>query len=180
LKRRLFWLLLVAAVLLGVSGIAVACGGGGEERLSAEEYFQKLQTISDDLEKQGATLDSEFQAAVGSETGDEVDVGAVQRVLAEGGTAFRRALDDLENLTPPSNVENAHRAFVEQVRVRTDLIESLADRAAEAGSASDLQEVFAEFESPELEAEATRFSDACRALEGLASDNGIQVQLNCE
>lgn len=179
MKRRVVWFLLFAALSLGVSGIAVACGGG-KERLSVEEYFQRLQAISDDLDEQGATLDSEFEAAVGPGTADGVDVGAVQKVLAEGGAAFRGALDDLESLNPPSSLEDAHRTFVEQVRVRTDLIESLAQRATEAQSASDLGEVFAEFESPELEQEATRFSAACQALEGLATDNGIQVSLNCE
>lgn len=178
MKRRVLWLLLVTALVLGISSLAAACGGG-EEGLSVEEYFQQLQTISDDLEKQGATLDSEFEAAFGSETG-EVDVDAVQRVLSDGASAFRGALDDVEDLEPPSEAADAHGAFVEQVRARTDLMESLADRVAEAESASDLGEVFAEFEGPELEKEAVSFSDACRALERLAADNGIQVQLNCE
>jgi hypothetical protein len=180
LKRRLVWLLLVTALSLGVSGIGVACGGGGEERLSVEEYFQKLQTISDDLEKQGATLDSEFEAAFGSGTSDEVDIDAIRKTFGQGATAFKDALNDVESLEPPSSVENAHDGFVAEMRVRTDLIESLADRAAEAESASDLEEVFVAFEGPEFETQAVRFSDACHALEGLAADNGIQVQLNCE
>jgi hypothetical protein len=179
LRRRVPLLLLFTALALGISGVAAACGGG-EEGLSVEEYFQQLQTISDEFEERGATLDSEFEAAFGSGTSDEVDVDAIQRILGEGATSFKDALNDAESLEPPSNVENAHREFVEEMRVRADLIESLADRAGEVESASDLEEVFAEFESPELETQAVRFSDACRALEGLAADNGIQADLNCE
>lgn len=85
----------------------------------------------------------------------------------------------MESLDPPSEAEAAHSVFVRELRFRVELMESLADRAAEVESLSGLEEVFAEFEDPEFEVAAVRFDDACRALEQVAADNGIEVDLDC-
>lgn len=171
--------LLVVALLAGISAVAASCGDG-EEALPAEEYFQQLQSISSELDDRVQTLDSEYEAALGSETGSEVDVEAIQSILDEGASAFRDALDAVESLDPPSGVEDAHREFLQEARARTELLESYASRAGEAESPSELEAAFAEFDDPNGDAMALRFAAACEALETIAADQGIQVDLNCE
>ena len=158
-------------LLLGVGAVAAACGGG-EEELSLEEYFQKLETISDDLRERGEAFDPE--------TGELPNIDTLQRLLSEGVSAFQDALNEAENLDPPSEVKGAHDTFLQEARARMEVFESLADRAAEVESLSGLEDVFAEFEDPDSEAADVRFDDACRALEQVAADNGIELDLGCE
>ena len=179
MKRRVVGLLLLTALLLGASTIAAACGGGDEE-LSLEEYFQKLQTSSDDLEQRGEASASELGDDFDPETGELPSIDTLQRILSEGVSAFQDALNEVESLDPPSEVKGAHDTFLQEARARMEVFESLADRAAEAESLSDLEDVFAEFEGPDFEAADIRFEDACRGLEQVAAENGIEVDLNCE
>jgi hypothetical protein len=179
MKRRVLGFLLVTALLLGVSTIAAACGGG-EEELSLEEYFQKLQTISNDIKEREEGLDTEFEMAFDPETSPETTIDIVESVLSQGASASKAAFDDVDSLDPPSEVEDAHNEFLREGRARTELLESLADQAAKVESLPGLEDMFAEFDSPDLEVAAVRFDDACRALEQVAADNDIEVDLNCE
>jgi hypothetical protein len=178
MKRRVLGSLVATALLLGVSSIAVACGNVGDE-LSLGEYFQQLETISNDLEERGEVVERELETAFDPEGGIESAIDTLQGLLSEGASAFEDALADIESLEPPSEAENAHNVFVEEARGRVELVEDLADRVAEVESLSDLEEVFAQLESPEFQAADRRFRDACQALQGIATDNGIDVDLDC-
>ena len=179
MKPRVLGFLLVMGLLLGVGAVAAACGNG-EEELSLEEYFQKLQTISNDIKEREEGLDAQFETAFDPETSPETTIDIVESVLSQGASASREAFDDVDSLDPPSEVEDAHNEFLREGRGRTELLESLADQAAEVESLSGLEDVFAEFEDPEFETAAVRFDDACRALEQVAADNDIEVDLTCE
>jgi hypothetical protein len=170
----------IAAVGIAlVMGVATACGDG-EDKLSVEEYFQKLQTISDDLREREEALGSEFQTAFDPETSPDAAIDTLGRVLGEGASASREVFDDVDSLDPPSEVEDAHNEFLREGRATTRLLETLADRAAEVESLFGLEDVHAELEGPDFEAAGVRLEDACRALEGIAADNGIEVDLDCE
>jgi hypothetical protein len=179
MKRRVLGFLLVTALLFGVGAITAACGGG-EDELTLEEYFQKLQTISDDLEEREKALDIEFEMAFDPETSPDTSVDTAQRVMGEAASASREVFDDVDSLDPPSEVEDAHNEFLREGRATTRLLETLADRAAEVESLFGLEDVHAELEGPDFEAAGVRLEDACRALEGIAADNGIEVDLDCE
>jgi len=176
MRPRVLGFLLVTALLLGVSTIAAACGGG-EDELSLEQYFQQLQTISDDLEERGQVIASELGGDFDPETGELPSIDTLQRFLSEAVSAHQDALNEAESLDPPSEVESAHDEFVQATRDRVEFIESLADQAAESGSASGLLEIFTQV-SLGSEQE-TRFEDACQELERIAVDNGIGADLGC-
>jgi hypothetical protein len=178
MKRRALGSLLVTALLLGAGIIAAACGEGGEEP-SLKEYFQQLETISNELEERGVAVERELETAFDPEGGIDAAIDALQGLLTEGVSAFEDAFADIERLEPPSGVENIHRVFVEEARGRAELIETLADQIAEVESLSDLEEIFAQLESPEFQAADRRFRDACQVLQGIATDNGIDVDLDC-
>ncbi len=177
MKRRVLGFLLVTALLFGVGTITAACGGG-EAELTLDEYFQKLETVSDDLEQRGEALGTELEEDIDLETGELPSIETLRRLLSEGVSASQDALDETERLDPPPDVKSAHNEFVEAARGRVEFIESVVDEVVESESVSDLLEIFTQV-SLGSEQE-TRFEDACRALEQIAVDNGIQADLNCQ
>lgn len=179
MKRRALGFVLVTALLVAVGAIAAACGDG-EEELTLEEYFQRLQTMSDDLNERGEALETELEGLFDPAASEQQSIAAGRRFLDGNVSIIRDGLDVLEDLDPPSQVGDSHNKFVDAANGLRDRIGDLADRAAEVQSAADLEEIFAEFQSPELETIDERFVDACQALERIASENGIQVDLGCE
>ncbi len=179
MKRRVLGFLLVTALLAAVASFATACGGGGGDELTLDEYFQQLQAIGDDLEEQGNALEAEIEGAFTAETSAEEAIAALEAFLTEGVEVFQEALAEIEDMNPPSEAKDAHDRFVESARTRVDLIENLAESVGEAETLEDLQQVITDLADVQLE-EETRLQEACHSLEQIASDKGLQLDLNCD
>ncbi len=156
---RLPVFLFVAALALLVAAIAAACDGDGG--LSLEEYFSEMQAISDDVNAGRDALSREFQAVS----------------LLEGlAMVASEARDRLGGIDPPAEAEDAHNELALAFAAVEAVCQGAADGAAEVESRSEITELLSACKSVEA---SSQFRVPCRALELLADDNGIQVNLRC-
>jgi hypothetical protein len=175
---RSWFIIALAALLLVLGTIAGACDGGGGRAL--EEYFQRIESVLRSADDDFGKLVAEFEEAV-----DEVET---EEGVTEAFRAYSRSADelyadvvaDLESIDPPSDVEDAHEEFVAAETAGRDMFEELNEQAQRAESASDMEEWMAEFGGPEVTAVSNRSDQACLALQVIADDNGVDVDLECE
>ena len=92
---------------------------------------------------------------------------------------FRQTLNDLNDIHPPAQAQDAHEEFVAALSRMLALAEHFNDRLADLESPSDLEALLAQNE-PSFDAAAERFDNACVQLQGIAHENGIEVNLGCE
>jgi hypothetical protein len=167
------FLVMFLAVVAG-SLLLAACGGGGGEEMTLDEYFQQFDAIEESmktsvgaLEESGATVGEDVQA-----TRDYVDgyYGIVQK-----------GLTDVKALKPPAEAKDAQDAFVAALGNMISLWQDLSTRLAEVQTTEELGTLLTGLAG---EAEWTdtsqQFTDACRALQTIATDKGIEVTLDCE
>jgi hypothetical protein len=165
--------LAIAATLLTLGAVAVGCGG--TEALSAEEYFNRLEAIANETqEKESAAQPSEEDSA--SLTPDEVkERGA--KFLNSSAAINEDALKKVEDLKPPDDLQEAHGRLV---AAEDDMAKRFRDFAAEVRDIppEDVEDFF----NSQVFVESTfaDFDAACSALQDLADDKDIDVDLSCE
>ena len=169
---RVRWLLLLGAGLAVVLALG-ACGGGGE-RLSAEDYFKKLEAISNDTsEKESAVQPSEEETA--NQTPEELKQTAIE-FLNSTAAILEEGAKKAEDLNPPDDIQDAHEAaingFKAEARTFTDFADELQDVAPE-----DVEDFFNSKVFVESTFAASR--QACLALQGVADDRNIDADLRC-
>jgi len=161
--------LLLAALMAGALLLA-ACGG--EEKLDLDQYFRGLDDIVDTADTRVDTLMDEAQG-VGEET-------EATRVYFEGFEAiFEQTLNDLNDLHPPAEVRDAHDEFVAALAAGLAVWEDFSTQLADVESPSGLKTLLAEFELA-FDAAAERLDNACLQLQGIADQNAIEIDLECE
>lgn len=104
------WLLL----LLAVAGTAAVAGCGGEDRLSREEFENRLQSIDRRESERFGQLAQRVRRLKPDQT-LPADVRQGMRDVAAGN---RRAADELDELNPPEDAANATDALIEALRER--------------------------------------------------------------
>jgi hypothetical protein len=161
--------LLTSLVLLACAGIVVACGGG--EGQSLEEYFRELKAVEDEMNARAVAALQQYPTAF-------EESAATRDYLVETSSIVNDALDALRGMDPPEQAQPAHSEFVDAAAATQDLWDELAGALGEAPSPSDAAEVSERY-GPQLEAASARFEAACLALEAVAADNGIDVDLDC-
>jgi len=164
----------IGAAVLGASAIGAGCGDAGDGSLSPEQYFQQVQAIWDDYDQQEAAMSRQFPAGFGEPEATQKGFSAVTAI-------FREALGKQGDLDAPAGAQEAHQEFLAAGRVVLEASEDTADRLAEAESWSEVEELMSDLQQDsEIVAAADRFTDACFALEAIAHNNDIDVDLNCE
>ena len=165
-------LLPIGALLVALGAIASACGGGN---LSLPEYFRQVEGTSNEMDDRFAALGIE----VVSEEELDLEAGVIEanRIFYNAALPIQRDFADaLADIDPPADVEDAHKEIVDATAELVQVYQDVADRLADVGSASELDELFDE---PELETASYRFAQACFQLQGIADANGIDVDLEC-
>ena len=162
-------------VLLLVAGLAVACSDGDGGSLSLEEYFQQLDEAQNDVDQR---FEDAFQLEEPGPDTSEEDIAAFAREVVQ---AFATILGDAEgtfgDLEAPAEAEDAHDALVLAIGDATTALDSVEDDLPDALSLEELETFFS---SSDLEAATTAVDEACVALQTIADDNSIDVDLACE
>ncbi len=171
MARRTAAPLIILALLLALGTTAAACGG---DDLTLEEYFQRMETLDDAanerFEPLVEALDQEFESEA-----DQVE--ATRAFFNADIPILRDFVDALDDLDPPTEVEDPHEEFVAAGRDQVDAFQDLTGRMTVVESISELEELL---DDPELDAASDRFDKACFELQEIAADNGIAFDLGCE
>jgi hypothetical protein len=166
----------LVALALSAAPLALACEDGGDE-LTLDEYFARLERISVEVDERQAGLDEQYADALNATTySDEMRDGIASFVAAQGalGADFAADLGDLE---PPVEVETEHRAALDAF----DALPAHFDRLVDAvESAQSIDEIVAAFNDPPFSAAVGRTNDTCWALQDIATERSIDVNLQCE
>jgi hypothetical protein len=169
MKRRTLGLLFVTALLFAVGAIAVACGG--EEQLTMEEYFPQLDALAESTNSQLDALDQKYPQAF-------QDPDETRAALEEANTILNDAFSQLDDMNPPDEVKQAHDEFRASVGERRATLQAISDQLVEVETPAELLQAL-EPQADELDAANARLEAACLALQGIADDNGIVVDLEC-
>lgn len=170
--------------LAGVVSMALvagaACGGGGGgSALTLEEYFQQMETIAGDLDQRSNELSDRYDQDVNNAASEEEVLKLTAQFFEDGAAATRSALDRVEKLRPPSEAKDEHEEFLAAGRAIVDLFDGIIERAKAAKSADDIQALGNDLDNPPYSDASKRADDACFALQEVADQNNIDVDLTC-
>ena len=168
-------LLSLAVALLAMGAVAQGCSG--TKSLSAEEYFAKLKSISDEAaEKESALQPSEEEAA--NFTGETEKDFAIEFLDSEA-TIIEDAFTQIEDLNPPDDIKDAHDEFVRTGKERAETFRDFADQAGDIAAET---EAIDEFFNTKVFVQSTfaPADEACSALQEIADAKEIDADLSCE
>jgi hypothetical protein len=111
--------------------LAAGCGGGGEDRLSQEEFQQRADAICERYDKKIQALGSPQSPA---------DIPAY---VAKGIPLLRQGIAELRALNPPAEVEDDYNRMLDETAKAIPAAEKLAD-AAEKNDAAAVQDAIKE------------------------------------
>lgn len=165
----------VAAAVLVVGGVLAGCGGdsGGEE-ITLQEFYQRLDEIFDGVDERFEALEEECRAADASE---EAQIESARCFFATSAEVFDESLDGIRDLIPPTEAEDAHREYLASGAEVSRFVEEFLAGPTDVGSVTELDEFLAD---PELEQASERFDNACYALQAVADENEVDIDLGCE
>jgi len=169
-------LLLAAATTALAAIIAIACtGDSNTNTLTLEHYFAELQRITDDAEERFDEIEFPDVAADAS---FEESRDALADFFDASTDVSEDAIDDIRNLNPPDEAADEHDAFVDALEKLPSATGDYADRIREAEDEDEYNDIVGD-EDP-LETISSEIDEACVALQQIADDNSIEVDLECD
>ena len=173
MKARFAPLALIAALLLTIGAIAAACGGGGDgDSQTIGQYFERLETLAASFDDRGTELEEGFD--ITADTSDDELIELSRDFLRGGLTVLEDFVDDLDGLDPPAEAADAHDTAVDAGKAAIAALQDVVDRFDDVESAADLAGLF-----EDAFADSESFSEGCFALQEIADDIGISVDLQC-
>lgn len=176
MKKKTFASLALSVLLVLVASFGVACKNGGGS-LSLDEYFRKV----DDVQKTGYSAYATQEAALAtpSDSASGEELAAFQR---ESWTITAAAQHDyakqLGHIDPPDEVAGPHNDLVDALNAAGDALDNAANSLPASITTADLQNGGPTGE--ELTTALDTLTAACHALQQIANDNDITVDLGCE
>jgi hypothetical protein len=111
-------------ITLSLACLAAGCGGGGEHRLSQEEFQQQADAICEKYDKKIQALGSPQSPA---------DIPAY---VQKGIPLLRQGIAELRALNPPADVEDDYNRMLDETAKAIPAAETLADAAAKNDAAA--------------------------------------------
>jgi hypothetical protein len=121
---------LTASLAVALVATTAACGGGGDDRLSQEEFQKQANAICD-------KYDNQIQA-LGSPSSPEEVSGFVDQVIP----LLQKGISELRGLKPPAEAEDDYDRMLDETEKAVPAARKLA-HAAEENDAVALQEALA-------------------------------------
>ncbi len=165
---------LLALVAMAVIATAtVACRGGGDS-MTLEEYFTEFERISNEAE---ARLDEVGTPDLGGNASFEASRDALANFYDRYATETEDVIDEFDGLDPPDEAAAEHERLVEAIGDLPSVTYVYANRIRDAESEAAFEAAFAD--TAEGEAVGQRITAACNALQAIAADNDVEVDLKC-
>lgn len=176
MKPRLSGLLIAALPLALV--VSASCGGG-DGGLTLEEYLQQFDALGEDfLSDVDRLVEDVRQVEEDAETQEE-KADLLRNFWVRISDRYEEVVDNIGGLEPPPEAREAHSEWLAVQREATDFVGGLNDRAQRATSLDEIAELNSEFDAPIATDLSERSDAACLALQAIADDNGIDVDLEC-
>jgi hypothetical protein len=121
---------LIASLAVALVATTAACGGGGDDRLSQEEFKEQANAICD-------KYDSRIQALETPSSPEEVS-GFVDQVIP----LLQKGISELRALNPPAEAEDDYNRMLDETAKAVPAARQLADAATENDAAA-VQEALA-------------------------------------
>lgn len=168
---RLLPLVLITGLLVagGVVAALILGGDGGGGDLTVEEYFQRVDAIEDSLTDAFDGLQGQYPEAFADPEQTRGYLDATDTVLAD-------AVERLRELEAPAAVSAAHAELSQATEEVRGAFADLRDQVEGLEDAAALEELLTSSEVTAFD----RFATACLAMQDLAAENGITVELNCQ
>lgn len=184
-------LLLTIGLVLGA-----ACGGGSTDEPSeasgtpaanttpvsnataspeVEEYFQSLQDVTDDYQTSASELTP--IGGIATYSSDDAAHTAIQTFLVEGHTVVEDFVAALSALDAPPETAEAHANAVSAGEGAVARFEDLMSAADNASTHDEIDAVFTGLLGSNEAFDA--FALSCTALQELADQFGVEVDLQC-
>ncbi len=149
--------------------------------LSLAEYFQQIDTIFEDSDEQLDQTETDFNNAFEAATTMDERIRALRVFLDETDRVLFLSLVQLGQIQPPPEVQQFHDDFVSEVeavaQLAKDFFSALASVSVQTDA--DVDELTNQFDF-DVSAATARADQACFSLQGIADENSIDVDLNCE
>lgn len=181
MKPRILQLSAVVAAAALVAAVASACGGGGSgEELTLEEYFQKLETLAVEFDNRGREAETAFEDAANTVESEEDTAAAVAEFLSAATPIIKDFVDGLEELNPPPEAKAAHDKTVEDGHSTVESFEKTLEEVEGTDDPGELEGIIAASSFIRLGQSTYDFSEDCAALQAVADENNVEVDLLCE
>ena len=175
MQTRSLLLALIAALLLTVGALAVACGDS--KALTLEEYFQQLEALTDETNERSDELEEAFAQVDAASLSEAQQLQALADFLAEGVLLIEDFLAEVGKLRPPEAVVAEHNENVEATTLFIAAMSGVPEGIETMGTMDELVPLF---EDEGVSQAADRVVDACLQLQAVADKNEIDVDLNCD
>lgn len=109
------------AAALAAASLGVVAGCGGDERLSREEFSDRLQSI----DRRGSELWGRLAQRAQDVKPDQPLAAEVAQPMSDVVEFQRQAADELEELNPPEGAEEEVEKLIEALRERTETFEQV-------------------------------------------------------
>jgi hypothetical protein len=184
----------MAAVVVVLALVAAACSGSA---LSANEYFDQVNALTEELDQAMDDLGAVYEADLNTSIdtlrlerdlsdpselaafmSDLTDTAIAKTVVWLDGTEepLRAFLAGLEDMKPPEDVQLAHNSLISAAQSAVAVLPDATAQVRTVATAVDLAAVVEN--SPFAEA-TVELQNACLALQTVATDKEIDVQLDC-
>lgn len=159
-------------VAVVVAALVVLAACGDDDALSLDDYFAELAAAGQAYRAAGDVV----EAGLDQTTDPLTDV---KRLLPDFEPELDGFIEKLEGMAAPEAAAAAHDRAVTAGRAAADAYDDLL---AGLEDITDLNGLMAFFEGPEFTAfgaAGERFSAACGALQTVADEENVDVDLNC-
>jgi hypothetical protein len=156
---------------------AYGCGGGGNGTPEIAEYLEQYERIDNQAERAIAELDREYEADTTADPLTDQNRLRLQEYYQRLIEARRAYVDGIKALEVPGSVQDEHDASVTTYEAVLQEFEAIIDDLGTAQNQDDLRTIF---EGESLNAAIQRTVEACNALQAIADDREIDVNLECE
>jgi uncharacterized phage infection (PIP) family protein YhgE len=156
--------------------------GNGEPtnsgELTVEEYFGEIEAVFQEASAATDELNDGLDEDLSSAKDFGGQLEALQTFLSGAATVFDDAVETMESIQAPVEVEQPHNDFTEGTKELAAATQGLSEDLDEAEDEAEAAELLQEFEGEAAEP-LFAIDEACADLQDIADDNDIEADLKC-
>jgi hypothetical protein len=155
-------------VSIALTAALVACGGGSDKPLTLEQYFEKIDTLTQELrDKETPILDT---------LGTSDEVGRLKGALGLYPDAVEEYLSGLQDITPPAEATEAH---ANAVTASEQFLETLNQAVEDTRNAATVDNFFAAADAVSISVSSESMTVSCAGLQQVADAQNVDIDLSC-